>query len=100
MEYSKCVYFQRRKKNEKTFKKIFLVSALVMLLSVLFCFSSSALAETGECGDNATWRFNAETGELVISGTGELVCEYCIDEELGDTWSIFRENDQIRSLVI
>ena len=85
---------------KKTFKKIFLVSALVMLLSVLFCFSSSALAETGECGDNATWRFNAETGELVISGTGELVCEYCIDEELGDTWSIFRENDQIRSLVI
>ncbi len=30
------------------------------------------LAPTGQCGDNAYWNFNVETGELTISGEGEM----------------------------
>ena len=54
------------------FKKALLFSAVVMLLSVLLCFNASALDATGQCGENVTWSYNSETGELVISGTGEM----------------------------
>lgn len=52
-------------------KKILLTLSAVMLFAVVLCFNASALEATGECGDNVTWSFNSETGELVIEGTGE-----------------------------
>ena len=56
-------------------KRIVLISAFIMLLSVFFIFNAGALSETGNCGkygDNVTWSYNAETKELVISGSGEM----------------------------
>lgn len=37
-----------------------------------FSVNASALATTGQCGENVFWNYNSETGELVISGTGDM----------------------------
>ena len=55
------------------FRRIILISAVVLLFSMLFCFNASALGETGTYGDDVRWKFNSETGELVISGTGYMM---------------------------
>ena len=49
---------------------------------------------TGKCGDNLTWSLNKSTGELVISGTGDMY-DY-IDESAG--WYIY--GDYIKSIKI
>ncbi|MGN0448715.1 MAG: leucine-rich repeat protein [Acutalibacteraceae bacterium] len=43
-------------------------------LPSLFTTKASAadLAATGKCGDNVTYTYNSKTGEVVISGTGEM----------------------------
>ncbi|MGN0486666.1 MAG: leucine-rich repeat domain-containing protein, partial [Acutalibacteraceae bacterium] len=38
----------------------------------LFAGKASALAATGQCGDNVYWNFDESTGKLVISGTGKM----------------------------
>lgn len=37
-----------------------------------FNTKASAATYSGTCGDNLTWTFDDETGELVISGTGAM----------------------------
>lgn len=44
-----------------------------------FSVKASALATTGQCGDNVYWNYDSETGELVISGTGSMY-DYNNDE--------------------
>lgn len=39
----------------------------------------------GICGDNLTWAFDKSTGELVISGTGDMY-------ENGDEWNEYRDS--------
>lgn len=69
----------------KNTRKILLVSALVLLLGVLFCFSAGALDATGNCGDeyydediwewvnyDVTYSYNSTTKEVIISGEGEM----------------------------
>lgn len=57
---------------KSVFLKIISVSlALVMLISAV-PFMASAETYSGKCGDNLTWTLNESTGELVISGTGEM----------------------------
>ena len=53
----------------KKMMRIFLLTVLSML-----CLSVFANAEmrTGKCGDDLTYTLNTETGELVISGTGDM----------------------------
>lgn len=52
-------------------KKIgILFASLVML--VMCAVSVSALEPTGQCGDNVYWSFDETTGELVISGEGDM----------------------------
>ena len=48
---------------------------------------------TGDCGENATYTYNRETGELVISGTGDMG-DYTYDP------SPFDGNSDITSVVI
>lgn len=48
--------------------------SLVLLLNIaLTCqISSLAATATGACGENLTWSLNTDTGELTVSGTGEM----------------------------
>lgn len=51
---------------------VLLLAAIIaiMLTSVLL---ASAAETEGSCGDNVTWRFDAETETLTFSGTGEMI---------------------------
>ena len=57
-------------------KKILsLILSLVMLLSVTAGLNLTAKAETansGKCGENVTYSLDSSTGELTISGTGNM----------------------------
>lgn len=57
-------------------KRIF---AMIMAVAIIFTSGlqlisnvSAEIVTSGVCGKNATWEFNVETGELIISGTGEV----------------------------
>lgn len=95
----------------KTFKRI--LASLVVAIMVLICaplsgftglelpdfgsiFTTKAEAATnsGTCGDNITWFFDDGTGELVISGIGEMK-QFDIGQY---PWERFR--DKITSVVI
>ena len=56
------------------FRKLFLIAAAIMLISVIFCFSVSAkdIDASGECGENVRWTYYGSTNKLVISGTGAM----------------------------
>ncbi|MBQ3149653.1 MAG: leucine-rich repeat protein [Clostridia bacterium] len=48
-------------------------TALLPMLDLLdLSITASAEEYSGICGDNLTWTFNEETGELTISGTGNM----------------------------
>lgn len=56
-------------------KKIIVVLVVFMMLFSLFnVYTINASAEdiSGSCGDNLTWNFNSDSGELVISGSGKM----------------------------
>ena len=95
---------------KKTMKKI-----LCSLLVVVLCLTSAPLsgfvglelpkwkwrasatnelAATGQCGDNVYWSYEAATGKLVISGTGDM------DTYLYDGQSPFSYNDNIQKVVV
>ena len=59
--------------------------------SQLFATKVSALSSSGKCGENVTYTYNSSTGEVVISGIGEM---YGYDDE-----SPFY-NSSIKSVVI
>ena len=71
----------------KTSKKILSIIMVVIMVLTAVPLSSfmgielpafdlgiraSALAESGQCGDNVYWNYDSATGELVISGTGPM----------------------------
>ena len=55
-------------------KVISLLLSIAMLLSITSGLNLTAYAdvETGSCGDNVTYTLNTTTGELVVSGTGNM----------------------------
>ena len=55
-------------------KVISLFLSLAMLLSIVSVvdFSAYASVKTGKCGDNVTYSLDTETGELTISGAGDM----------------------------
>ena len=64
-------------KQAKLKKALSMMLVMVMLFSTLPFADSASAAETdvlvtGSCGPNATYSFNELTGELTISGTGEI----------------------------
>ncbi len=69
-------------------KKIIGSAVFVLLLMCLLCFGASALDKSGQCGENAFYNFNADTGELTVYGEGEI------------SDMPFRLNDDIKKLVI
>ena len=72
-------------------------SIIKVLLSVLIIFSNfetnllnlKADSYTGKCGDELTYSYNTETGELLISGTG---ASYEWSNRENVPWASFRED--------
>ncbi|MCQ2470751.1 MAG: leucine-rich repeat protein [Clostridia bacterium] len=58
------------------------------------------LAPTGQCGENVYWNFDESTGELIISGTGEMY-DFSYEPSgafCGDFESPFCDNETIQSV--
>lgn len=56
-------------------KKILKNTSALFLAAIMLTFGVFAIgasAESGSCGDNLTWTFDTETGELFINGTGDM----------------------------
>ena len=79
---------------KKRMIRTLLFVAVAAVMTTCFAFSSSALNATGNCGRYVTWNFNKDTGELVISGKGEM-----FDYDWND-YSPFRSESEIVSVVI
>ena len=78
-------------------KKIGILFAAI-IITVLFAVSASALEPTGRIGDNVYWTFNETTGELIISGEGEMYDYDTYNSPLtGNIISIIVENG-VRSI--
>ncbi len=45
---------------------------VTIIMALLFVVSASALEPTGKCGDDVYWSFDETSGELVISGEGDM----------------------------
>ena len=77
-------------------KIISLLLSLAMLLTITSGLNLTAYAavETGSCGDNVTYSLDTSTGELTISGTGDMA-----DYSLGNS-SPFDSNSNIKSAII
>lgn len=72
---------------KRTKKILALLLAVCLLLGCLPLSASAATTVTddsGSCGDNVTYTFNADTGTLTISGTGEMRYPY--------GWSSYKQN--------
>ena len=79
----------------KKITKIFLLMALVCTLIVCGMMSVSALGSKGKCGENVSYTYDKKTGELIISGKGEMYdYDYYTDNK-----SPFEESD-IKSVTI
>lgn len=66
----------------------------------LFNMNASAATYSGTCGDNLTWTLDTDTGELVISGTGEMA-DWWIESswyEYKDTIIKVNINDGVTSI--
>ncbi len=72
-------------------KKLFTLFAAA-IVAVTMCAKT---AESGSCGTNLTWAFNASTGVLTIAGTGPMT-DYSADNLA--PWYAF--NDKVTSLSI
>ena len=83
---------------KKNLKKLFLILFVVVMAVVCFAFSAGALDTTGQCGDNVYWTFDESTGELVISGSGDMYDDYEYSDWFGDTSPFYNSN--IKSVVI
>ena len=66
----------------------------VTLLVSSVSFNAYAENASGSCGSNVSWLFNAETGELIISGTGSMA-DYSAETA---PWKDY--NDKITSVVV
>lgn len=85
---------------KNTIKKIsaFFLS-LVLLLGVVplaeLDVTASAEELSGTCGDNLTWTLDTSTGELVISGTGDM---YDWSSEISVPWHSYNSN--VKTVII
>ena len=75
-------------------KKIWAIIMAVTLLVSSVSFNAYAENASGSCGSNVSWLFNAETGELIISGTGSMA-DYSAETA---PWKDY--NDKITNVVV
>ena len=76
-----------------------IVSAGAMAVSILtgaITVSAENIKITGDCGKNAIWRLDTETGTLTISGTGDMYTQY---KPVYD-WGYYRYRDEIKEVVV
>ncbi|MBQ7381026.1 MAG: leucine-rich repeat domain-containing protein, partial [Clostridia bacterium] len=76
----------------RTLKKLLLFVALITLFTTLLCLAIGAETYSGECGaegDNVTWTLDTETGELTISGEGDMA-DY--DWSSNTPWNAYRSD--------
>lgn len=61
------------KNRKRKFVVFTLLLACLMLFGTIYVSAEDEEVETsGDCGENATWNFEASTGVLTISGAGEM----------------------------
>lgn len=80
---------------KNTVKRFGLLFA-VLIIGIILSVSAGALEKTGQCGDNVYWTFEESTGELTISGEGEM-WDYNYYEE-NRPWEEFV--DEIKTVII
>lgn len=87
-------------KKQKRFLSVLI--SVVMLLSITMglVFSSYALEPTGQCGENAYYTFDADTGTLTITGTGSTYSWNNVTGETHFTNNPFYKQYDIKSVVI
>lgn len=76
-------------------KRLSTVFLCIIMCLLLLCYTPKVYAESysGTCGQNLTWSFDGKTGELVISGSGEM------DDYFYDTpWEAF--TNEIKTISI
>jgi hypothetical protein len=71
----------------KKTSRLFLLIALICTLVFCAAMSASALEAKGKCGDNVSYTYDKKTGELIISGKGDM---YDYD---GNEYSPFYKSD-------
>ncbi len=72
----------------KKFNKI--ISIVLSMLIFISLFSVTVSAE-----NSITWKINTKTGELIISGKGDMP-----DYEANDSWPFYKYSDSITSIYI
>lgn len=72
----------------KKIRKLILLSGIISALLLCLTLSAGALAEKGKITESISWKFNSSTGQLTISGKGQL------------NTSAFCEDKSIKSVVI
>lgn len=57
-----------------TFRRLRYLSKILIFAIIMYCsfIPISATGNSGSCGPNATWSYNAQTGTLTISGSGAI----------------------------
>lgn len=83
----------------KTTKRLLAVLLALVILCVgvpLAAQAEGTLAPTGSCGDGVTWTFDADTGELTISGEGAMT-DYDYSNGVA---SPFSDHSEIQSLIV
>lgn len=97
-------------------RKICLLFTFVVMICLVACVSinvsAADLVTEGQCGENAYWSFDENTGTLTISGMGKIddvvlfdeeTGEMLIDENTGDpVWNMpwYHLKNQIHTIVI
>ena len=76
------------------------VVATVVLITAVASNLIFAIADetptTGKCGESANWNFDASTGVLTISGTGDMYTNYVPY----DQWEYYQYKDEITEVVV
>lgn len=77
-------------------KRLFRIFLIATLLTILFVSTASAETYTGSCGSSATWTLDTDSGELRISGTGNM--DWYSNGFSGTPWCAYQTS--IKTIVV